>query len=96
MSDDIDRTAARMIDLALREFAQRAVAAGIGTTLGRETQRAWDLFEAGALHLVPAIGGDGLGLAVTRTAVERIRLKRKHRRLVALWREMQAETQAHG
>jgi hypothetical protein len=90
MIDDIDRVTVRIIDLALREFAQRAVAAGIGVALDRETQRAWELFEAGALHLVPAISGDGLGLAVTRTAVERIRLKRKHRRLVALWREVQA------
>jgi len=91
MSDDIDRVTVRIINLALREFAERAVAVDIGTALDCETQRAWDLFEAGALHLVPAMSGDGLGLAVTRTAVERIRLKRKHRRLVALWRDMQSE-----
>lgn len=96
MSDDVDRVAVRLIALLLREFAEQSVACGLGTSIDAEEQHAWTLLERGEIHLVAGQEEGSLGLAPTRTAVERFRLKRKHRRLVDLWRAMACEAVAHG
>ena len=86
----------RIVDVIMRDRAEQLVREKPDVPVDEARRLFWHAFERGEFYLIHGKDGERVGWQPTRTAVERIRQRRKHRRLVERWREMQASEVSRG
>lgn len=72
----------KVVDSLFQIAASEAIAIGLAISVDDGVQELWELFERGAIQLVTEPDDQSLGFRPVRRAVDRMRFRRKHRRLV--------------